>query len=303
MPTKPTIDLSINQRFIEVSEILKKSIDSSFLKIVEISPQNYSDIKVNRRGATMGMIIRLAEVFPEVNIEYVLMGKQPMFKVTPNVTSNVTSNTPDASLNASLNASLKDKTLVNEPAVDYISGKNMKVLSITVNEEGQDNIEVVEAKAAASYIDNIQEPVFLKRMDRMRLPGAAFKGGTFRAFEVKGNSMEPTILQGSWVIGRYLENFNDVRDGRVYIVVTQEAILIKRLLNRIKQRQQLWAQSDNPEFEARPIFIEDVIEIWEFKAEMRFSAAPKTRDMMAQLQHLIADLSDLREDFNAFKRQ
>ncbi len=185
-----------------------------------------------------------------------------------------------------------------EPATkanqEVVSGKNLRVLCITNDSSGNENVEVVNTKAAASYIDNIQEPQFLSTLPKISLPGNQFRGGTFRAFEVKGNSMEPTIQQGSWVIGQYVQDWLTLKDDYIYIVVMQDAILIKRVLNRIDKRQGLVLKSDNREYENKNIDIDEVKELWLLKAEMRYDFKNPSKEMYLQLQHLMADVEDIK---------
>jgi len=175
-----------------------------------------------------------------------------------------------------------------------ISGKNLRVLCITNDSSGNENVEVVASKAAASYIDNIQEPQFLSTLPKISLPGNVFRGGSFRAFEVKGNSMEPTIQQGSWVIGQYVQDWRTLKDDYIYIIVMQDAILIKRVLNRIDNRQGLVLKSDNREYENKNIDIDEVREVWLLKAEMRYNFKNPSQEMYLQVQHLMADVEDIK---------
>jgi phage repressor protein C with HTH and peptisase S24 domain len=182
----------------------------------------------------------------------------------------------------------------SKPDSSQLSGKNLRVLCITNDSSGNENVEVVASKAAASYIDNIQEPQFLTTLPKISLPGNQFRGGTFRAFEVKGNSMEPTIQQGSWVIGQYVQDWHTLKDDYIYIIVMQDAILIKRVLNRIDNRQGLVLKSDNREYENKNIDIDDVRELWLLKAEMRYNFKNPSQEMYLQLQHLMADVEDIK---------
>jgi len=175
-----------------------------------------------------------------------------------------------------------------------LTGKNLRILSLTSDTKGKENIEVVNTKAAASYIDNIQAPHYLTKLPKITLPGNQFSGGTFRAFEVKGNSMEPTIQQGAWVIGQYLQDWTSIKDDYIYIVVMQDAILVKRVLNRIENRQNLVLKSDNPDFENKIIDIEDVKELWLLKAELRFNFKNTGKDMYLQIQHMLADVEEIK---------
>ena len=192
---------------------------------------------------------------------------------------------------------------IAKPAPEQVSGKNLRVLCITNDSSGNENVEVVNTKAAASYIDNIQEPQFLSTLPKISLPGNVFRGGTFRAFEVKGNSMEPTIQQGSWVIGQYVQDWLTLKDDYIYIVVMQDAILIKRVLNRIEKRQGLVLKSDNREYENKNIDIDEVKELWLLKAEMRYDFKNPSKEMYLQLQHLMADVEDIKAQLSMNNNQ
>jgi hypothetical protein len=215
----------------------------------------------------------LFKTYPEINPDWVFTGRGQMLIATG---ENLEAGTDDAKVPG------------------FISGDKIRVLSTTNDSKGNENIEVVTSKAAASYIDNIQEPHFLTRLSKISLPGNQFRGGTFRAFEVKGNSMEPTIQQGSWVIGQYIQDWVTLKDDYIYIVVMQDAILIKRVLNRIENRHNLVLKSDNPDFENKVIDIEDVKELWLLKSELRFNFKNTAKDMYLQMQHLMADVEEIK---------
>ena len=78
----------------------------------------------------------------------------------------------------------------------FLSNENQDSFEPTVkknNYEVKDNIVLVEAKAAAGYLQGVrQSSEFLETMPTFRLPG--YYGNSFRAFEVKGNSMIPTLF-------------------------------------------------------------------------------------------------------------
>ena len=59
---------------------------------------------------------------------------------------------------------------------------------------------------------------------------AIFQNGTFRAFEIKGDSMLP-LQSGTIIVGQYIDNWRDVKEGKTYVVITKdEGIVYKRLL-------------------------------------------------------------------------
>ena len=227
------------------------------------------------RQPTAEFFEAMFKTFPDVNPDWVFTGRGEM----------LLSQTPSKSFTVKGKGKTPDAVL---------SGKNLRILSTTNDSKGNENIEVVNSKAAASYIDNMQEPEYLTTLPKISLPGNQFRGGTFRSFEVKGNSMEPTIQQGAWVIGQYVQDWKTLKDDYIYIVVMSDAILIKRVLNRLDARQNIVLKSDNPDFENKIIDIEDIKELWLLKAELRFNFKNTGKDMYLQLQHVVADVEEIK---------
>jgi transcriptional regulator with XRE-family HTH domain len=91
---------------------------------------------------------------------------------------------------------------------------NLRILSISVDKENNENIELVPVKASAGYLNGYADPAFIADLPKFHLP--MFKQGTYRAFEIKGDSMLP-ISPGSIIIAEYLENWADIKPGETYI--------------------------------------------------------------------------------------
>lgn len=104
---------------------------------------------------------------------------------------------------------------------------------ITVDRNGNENILYVPVRARAGYLLGYGDREFLEtQLTSFSLPG--LQDGTYRAFEVDGNSMEPTLKNREMVIGQWLEKFEYIREDRVHIIVTKnDGVLVKGLLNRI----------------------------------------------------------------------
>lgn len=136
---------------------------------------------------------------------------------------------------------------------------------ITVDSSGNENVVMVPVRARAGYLNGYADPKFMETLPAYRLPG--LNNGTFRLFEVEGLSMYPTLHGGDLIIGSYVEQLRDVRDDRVYVVVTRNAgIVVKRCLNRIQKDGKLILKSDNhKDRDMYPAIVcdpEDILEIW-----------------------------------------
>lgn len=147
---------------------------------------------------------------------------------------------------------------------------NLTPKVVTVDKVGKDNVVLVPAKAAAGYLIGYGDPEFIEKLPTFSLPN--IKNGTFRMFQVSGHSMYPTILDKSYVVGEFVENWvSGIKDNRIYVVVCDEGVLIKRVLNRLKKYNNLYLKSDNrKEYPNRSVGIEQIIEVWEVKMLLSF---------------------------------
>tara|TARA_B110000014_G_C20095950_1_gene574456 strand:- start:272 stop:1036 length:765 start_codon:yes stop_codon:yes gene_type:complete len=147
------------------------------------------------------------------------------------------------------------------PEGQYLKNEdqNVKVLSITVDKIGKENIELINQKASAGYLNSYSDFEFIENLPKFQLPFLNFSG-THRAFEIKGDSMLP-LTSGSIVIGKFIEDLSFVKDGKTYVLLTKEdGIIYKRvqvLDNTIK------LISDNKEYDPYAISSYDILEIWE----------------------------------------
>ena len=169
---------------------------------------------------------------------------------------------------------------------DY-TGRKLRVLSITVDKNERENIELVPEKAAAGYQAGYSDPEYLEELPRFQLP--ILPHGTYRAFEITGDSMLP-LTPGSIIIGEYVENWENVKDGLCYIVVSEnEGIVYKRVQNRIEENALLYLHSDNPSYPPYPVKVEEVMEIWRAKAFISMDF-PDSEMNLQKLAGIVLDL-------------
>lgn len=141
---------------------------------------------------------------------------------------------------------------------------NLRVLSITVDKEDNENIEMVPVKASAGYLNGYADPEYVAQLPKFYLP--MFKQGTYRAFEIKGDSMLP-LVSGTVIIGEYVENWADVKAGDTYVVLSKnEGVVYKRVGNKYRDNKKLKLLSDNIAYEPYEVSGEDILEIWKAKA-------------------------------------
>ncbi|MBL7812281.1 MAG: helix-turn-helix domain-containing protein [Bacteroidetes bacterium] len=144
-----------------------------------------------------------------------------------------------------------------------LNGTRLRVLTTTVNTNNEENVELVPLKAKAGYTTGYADPDFISVLPAFNLPFLS-PNRKYRTFPISGDSMPP-VMDGAWVTGEYLQDWNQVRNGNPYIVVTQdEGIVFKVLYNRVDEDGTFLHCSTNPLYEPYAVKVNDILEIWKF---------------------------------------
>lgn len=185
--------------------------------------------------------------------------------------------------------------LMLKPEVGLIPTYSGMPQVITVNQSGDENVVFVPAKARAGYLSGYGDPEYIETLPTFNMPHLT--NGTFRCFEVQGNSMARTFSDGDLVFGKYVESLDDIKDGRVYVIVSKnDGIVLKRVINGIKKMGKLILKSDNVDGNY-PIYMvnaEEILEAWDVTL-FASSQMPEPVDVYDRLQELESKLIDLEE--------
>lgn len=164
----------------------------------------------------------------------------------------------------------------------YLQKEKTKVLTLTLDPDDSELICMVGQKASAGYLNGYGDPEFMENLPQFRLPNLS-GNATYRAFEISGDSMLP-LLPGTVVIGAYLDQSMDIKNGNTYVLTTKnEGIVYKRVFNYIAERGKLFLVSDNDLYKPYEISVEEILEIWEAKAFISTSF-PDAREGKEQIK-------------------
>ncbi|NQU86628.1 MAG: helix-turn-helix domain-containing protein [Mariniphaga sp.] len=145
-----------------------------------------------------------------------------------------------------------------------VTGKKLRLLTISVNQDGNENIEMIPKKAHAGYTSGYADPEFISSLPRFTLPFLP-KEKTYRTFQIKGDSMLP-IPEGSWVTCSYIENWQEIKDGTACIIVTkEEGIVFKLIYNQLKKNKSFLLVSKNRIYKPYELEVKNIIEMWKFE--------------------------------------
>ncbi len=192
------------------------------------------------------------------------------------------------------------KDLTKDDQKKYQKEK-IKILSITVDKEDKENIELIPQKAAAGYLNGYADPEYLSELPRFNLPMLP-PNATYRAFEISGDSMLP-LPSGAIVVGKYVESIQDIKNGKTYVLLTnKEGIVYKRVFNYIEEKGKLFLVSDNKSYSAYELDPADLMEIWEAKAfiSVEFPDAESATEL--SLDKLAGMVMSLQEEVKQLKK-
>lgn len=145
----------------------------------------------------------------------------------------------------------------------FIKGSNLRVLASTVDQDNEENIELVSEKAKAGYKSGFADPEYIRVLPTFQLPFLS-KQKKYRTFQISGDSMLP-IPDGSFVTGEYVLDWNSIRDGQAYIILTlEDGVVFKVAENKLKEDGKLILHSLNSLYEPYSIPVSEVKEIWKF---------------------------------------
>ena len=196
--------------------------------------------------------------------------------------------------------------VIKTPPVEIIApikveGRSLmpKVIVLKDEDVEEERIPLVPVMAQAGYLQGYDDPQYIKELPMYNLPG--MRNGTFRIFQVEGLSMYPTLQSGSYVVGQFVEDWEHISDNRIYVVVSTEGVIVKRVLNRIEKYGSLYCKSDNRVFPHINVRLKDVKEIWECKMHLSFDFLDpvpeyqKIADLEADVQFLKQRVEQLEE--------
>lgn len=142
----------------------------------------------------------------------------------------------------------------------------LQVLTIAVDKNNNEVVKTVPAYAYAGYQAGYADPEFIES-----LPDHDFYNegdGTYRVFELKGDSMFPHLQEGDFVKAKFLPpvHWKDkLRLHEVFVVVGKDGIVCKQIVGHQPDSGELTLHSFNPLYEDYTINLKDVMELWYYK--------------------------------------
>ena len=230
----------------------------------------------DNRDVGSSYVEKIILAYPDLNGDWLITGRGQMLK--PKISN--------------------EKSYLNDTPVRVLNEPNTGIITVVVDPQGNSLVPVINAKAAAGLPQGLNEREYWSSVPSVTMPFPWFKSGDYILIQVKGESMHPTIYDGDWTFCRKLNDHKDIKDGYIHIIVTDDSVLCKRVLNRIEVRGVLALQSDNEAYVTRQIPIEEVRSI--YKVEMKLSAILKNEaaDLRKTLNNVQSEIFEMKIDLD-----
>lgn len=159
-----------------------------------------------------------------------------------------------------------------EPASYMTQRRNKK------NNGGPVMVPLVPVKAQAGYAKHYSESDFIDSLELYPIvPGIDPHGSVWRYFEMEGDSMLKSLNSGDFVLGSQVhrEEWDDLKDTLIYVIVTESLVTIKRVMKR-KKTGEFILIPENDAYEQRAVKASEIKEIWKYRRHIGWNvSSPK----------------------------
>lgn len=162
---------------------------------------------------------------------------------------------------------------------------------VTIDSQNNENIVLVNVKAAAGYPHNVQDLDWYQQLPAFDIPLPEYRNATYRGFQVEGDSMLPLLEPKEWVIGKAVNNLSEVSNNTVCVVVLEDSVVVKKI-RKNEDVSVITLVSLNSEYLPYTIQTHQISELWEINSKLSFNIdANSDMTSMKQLQEAMLMLT------------
>ncbi|MCO6460751.1 MAG: LexA family transcriptional regulator [Saprospiraceae bacterium] len=221
----------VSERFVlVVKKLVKEGIAKSIRKVsqsLDYLPQSMSEVVKGKRNVPVEVIQKLIYQY-NVNPLFLFVGEGEIF-------------------------------------LDENQKYSFKTLTLVTDVDNNERIVHVPKPAQAGYAEDLNDIELVRELPTYTLPDIAYQTGTYRSFDVRGDSMEPTLDENDILVCSYLEPSlweTGIRDHHVYVIVTRGDVVVKRVINNLRKHKHLELHSDNESYKMYRVQGSEIQEVW-----------------------------------------
>lgn len=108
-------------------------------------------------------------------------------------------------------------------------------------------LPLININAHAGFVENMNDREWLGTLEMYKVPAFDAREDQ-KLFEVEGDSMMPTLIQGDILITSPIKDLSEIMDGAIVVVVTAKSVLTKRI-RKTPDMKNIILISDNKNYE------------------------------------------------------
>lgn len=234
--------------------------ETKFAETVGIKPNSFNySVNKSEGGPNLQDLTKILVAYPEISPDWLILGKGPMLR---DAGTSILNEPQQQYINTDIDLSSKKKIVRLER-----KHVEQEIIVATQDLSGNNTVAVINYKAAANFKNGYGSQEFFEKQPGMIMPSIFVKKGKqYCSLQVAGDSMHPTIYNNDWVICRFIEKaeWGTIKDNYIYVLVSKlRGTDVKRVLNRLEEKQHLWCKSDNKAHRPYEIQYDDLIQVWQ----------------------------------------
>lgn len=279
---------------------------ANLAKLLGIVPGTISNYENGVSEPNLEVVEKLTKIF-EVSAHDLLYENLSAGNFKTKSTKSVNNKNVNSDVNPNVNFPKLPKRLTNTP-VTYDMPEQVSLATergTTPYIKGQAFVEVpvvdIDAAAGGGSVNSDYTDEF----DKLRIPTTILPAtaSTRRCINVAGESMEPTLFDGTRIIVRLLHRteWANIRSGSIYVVTNRDGeTFIKRVRNKLRAHGVLVLTSDNPDqrrFKPFELTEDEIFNVWAVELVITDVLLPSQREETDDLRDQISELREMFERF------
>lgn len=248
-------------------DIILKVIDNQ-----DITPAEFERKSQISNGYLKNTISRGSDITPKI-LDKIKNNNPEDYKLIVEALASQPGFTPEDALFINPKSNAKDLGPVQGEFETYQT-KSGNSYQIVGDGNYRFEVKVVEQLAYAGYLAGWADPEYIESLPSTVITVKKFHTGTYRVFEVKGDSMDCdrkyAIENGDCVIGHKVEkdlwrSKLHIKDWAEWVIVSDEGIIIKHILHHDVENRLLICRSYNEDKDMYPDFdlsLDNVYELY-----------------------------------------
>ena len=239
-----------------------------------LSRSHYSQLELGKQFPSYTVLSKVAEFYCK-DYEWILHGSD-LKAVISNVKSVL-----DDELKGT--PSIPLKALATSPPDGAELRNPQKNVVITVSEQ-------------LTYLENRADPAYTETLPDFFFPVPQLPAGNHRAFEVQDDSMDGVLCSHDFVVATAVENFKRISRSTIYVVVLDEHISTRRLMDYDRKSGAFSFVPDNKRYKTEWIKLDDIRELWEVNAKVSCCLNKTIQNITQYFNDFEATVNELRDE-------